>query len=107
MKMKIVILDEIQLRLDLFPVLRYLIDKKQKTRKILDTRIILPELPRQSSETLAGRISYCSVSPFLIEEQHKQPSMEISIGDFKEVAFPDSFLAETDPVSFRWRENYA
>jgi predicted AAA+ superfamily ATPase len=68
----LVILDEIQRLPDLFPVLRSLVDERRRAGEACGQFLILgsasPELLRQSSETLAGRISYLELSPFNLTE---------------------------------------
>lgn len=54
----LVVLDEIQLRPDLFPVLRVLADRAGPPARFLVLGSASPQLLRQSSETLAGRIAY-------------------------------------------------
>ena len=57
-------LDEIQRRPDLFPVLRSMVDRdRDPGRRFLNLESAAPELLRQSSETLAGRISYYDLPP--------------------------------------------
>ncbi len=95
----LIVIDEVQLRPDLFPVLRVLVDEDPEC-KFLITGSASRDLLRQSSETLAGRIGYHHVMPFNIEE----------IGDFKKLwqvgGFPKSFLASSSKSSERWREEY-
>jgi len=54
----LVILDEIQRRPELFPLLRVLADRRPIRTRFLVLGSASPELLRQSSESLAGRISY-------------------------------------------------
>ena len=54
----LIILDEVQRRPDLFPILRVLADRKPKPARFLVLGSASPDLLRQSSETLAGRITY-------------------------------------------------
>ena len=63
----LVILDEIQRRPDLFPVLRGMVDR-EPARRFLILGSAAPELLRQSSETLAGRISYYDLPPLRLDE---------------------------------------
>ena len=68
----LVILDEIQRLPDLFPVLQSLLDERRRAGEAFGQFLILgsasPELLRQSSETLASRISYLELSPFNLTE---------------------------------------
>lgn len=60
----LIIIDEVQRRPDLFPVLRVLIDRHKKDQKFLILGSASRDLIRQSSETLAGRLAYKEVTPF-------------------------------------------
>ncbi len=55
---KLVILDEVQLHADLFPVLRGLVDAKRRPGRFLVLGSAAPALIAQSPETLAGRIEF-------------------------------------------------
>lgn len=65
---KLIIIDEIQRRPDLFPLLRSIIDKKNKPGMFILLGSASPELIRDSSESLAGRIGYITIHPFNIQE---------------------------------------
>ena len=95
----LVIIDEIQLRPDLFPYLRVLVDKNSNI-KLLILGSASQDLIRQSSETLAGRIQYIELTPFNIRE----------VGDIKKLwergGFPSSYLASSDDRSHKWRKAY-
>ena len=95
----LIIIDEIQRRPDLFPYLRVLADRN-KSVHILISGSASPELIRQSSETLAGRISYIEVTPFTGGEGEFGRSLWIRGG------FPKSYLAKDDAASFQWRQSY-
>lgn len=94
----LIIIDEIQRQPDLFPYLRYLSDYSDKKFLILGSAS--RDLIHQSSETLAGRISYIELSPFWLKE----------VGDFRKHwqrgGFPKSYLASSDTASERWRFDY-
>lgn len=95
----LIVIDEIQLRPNLFPVLRVIIDEHQE-KKFLILGSASRELIKQSSETLAGRIGYIEVMPFSLEETQKSPILWVRGG------FPRSFLALNDEDSFLWRQSY-
>jgi predicted AAA+ superfamily ATPase len=95
----LIVIDEIQLRPDLFPVLRVLIDEN-KERKFLILGSASRELIRQSSETLAGRIGYIELMPFSLEETDQSPFLWLRGG------FPLSFLARNEEESVLWRQSY-
>lgn len=101
---KIICIDEIQRMPELFPVLRYAIDKKRRNGRFIILGSASPQLIKQSSESLAGRIRYIELTPFLLNE----------ISDFKNFSnmlwirggFPLSFLAKDDRKSFEWRNDF-
>lgn len=95
----LIVIDEIQLRPNLFPVLRVLIDET-KERKFLILGSASRDLIRQSSETLAGRIGYIELMPFSLEEVDYSPHLWLRGG------FPLSFLARNEEESFLWRQSY-
>lgn len=97
----LVVIDEIQLRPDLFPALRVLADRPDRA----DTRFLIlgsasRDLIRQGAETLAGRIGFVEVTPFGLAETDQAQRLWVRGG------FPLSFLAGTDEDSARWRANY-
>jgi len=104
---KIIILDEIQRAPDLFMLLRGLIDQNRQAGRKAAQFLILGsasmDLLRQSSESLAGRISYVEMTGLNVLE----------IGDSRKDiqnlwmrgGFPDSYLAEDDEMSIDWLEN--
>ncbi|QQR53719.1 ATP-binding protein [bacterium] len=94
----LIIIDEIQLRPDLFPVLRVLVD--QKTHRFLILGSASRDLLKQSSETLAGRIGYIELTPFWLTETKNHDQQWLRGG------FPLSYLAARDEQSFRWRQAY-
>jgi len=99
---KLVIIDEIQLRGDLFPVLRSLIDMDRRPGRFLLAGSSSPDLMRQSGESLAGRIAYHELSPLLLSEL---PGEQMDVL-WMRGGFPDSFLAASDEVSIQWREDF-
>jgi len=104
----LVILDEIQRIPDLFPVLRSLVDERRRAGEKAAQFLILgsasPDLLQQSSETLAGRISYLELNPLnLMEVESTEPVME---RHWFRGGYPDSFLAADDTASTRWCEDF-
>lgn len=96
----LIIIDEIQKRPDLFPVLRVLVDHSPKTQRWLILGSASRELLHQSSESLAGRIAYLEIQPFSFEETHDTKKLWLRGG------FPNSYLTNTDADSFEWRKQY-
>ncbi len=64
----VIVIDEIQIRKDLFPAIRSFVDTTDRKSPLLILVSASPELIRQSSETLAVRIAYCELAPFECEE---------------------------------------
>jgi predicted AAA+ superfamily ATPase len=94
----LIIIDEIQRRPELFPILRVLVD--EKPRKFLILGSASRDLLQQSSETLAGRIGYIELPPFSISETKEEKKLWLRGG------FPRSYLASSDEQSYAWRQSY-
>lgn len=97
----LIIIDEIQRMPDFFPILRVLIDKKLP-QKYLILGSASGELARQSSESLAGRLSYIELTPFDLSEVGTENAEKHLIRG----GFPLSYLADNDELSYKWRESY-
>jgi len=104
-KNKTICLDEIQRRPDLFSTLRGIIDRERRTGRILILGSASGKLIKQSSESLAGRISFIHLTPFTITEiADIEP---FNLNDFwMRGGYPESYLATSEKFSFRWRENF-
>ena len=102
---KLVIIDEIQLRPELFPALRSLIDMKRRPGRFLLLGSSSPDLIRQSGESLAGRIAYHELSGFSLAEVADIPQ-ETMDTLWCRGGFPESFLADSDDASIQWREDF-
>ncbi len=98
----LVILDEVQRQPDLFPVLRVLADRKPLPARFLVLGSAAPELLRQSSESLAGRIAFVEMGGFDLSEVGTTGLRRL----WWRGRFPRSFLARTDEQSRSWRENF-
>ncbi len=99
---RLVCIDEVQRRPDLFPTLRYLIDRSGRNGQFLILGSASRELIRQSSETLAGRIRYIELTPFLQSEPHGASIQDLWVRG----GFPRSLLADGDTASFEWRQDF-
>ena len=97
---KLIVIDEIQLRPDLFKVLRVVVDDPKNKAQFLILGSASRDLLNQSSETLAGRIGYIELPPFSLFEIHESNQLWLRGG------FPKSYLAKTDDTSYLWRQNY-
>ena len=98
----VVVIDEIQRRSDLFPVLRVLTDRVPLPARFLVLGSASPDLLRQSSETLAGRIEVIAMSGFRLEEVGVSSMTRHLIRG----GFPLSFLARSEQDSIAWRRNF-
>lgn len=94
----LIVIDEIQRRPELFPILRVMVDKYNKEFLILGSAS--SELIRQSSESLAGRINYIEMTPLSMEEASDVSKL------WNRGGFPRSYLAENDMLSNEWRKSY-
>ncbi len=106
---KLVILDEVQLRPDLFPVLRSLVDAKRRPGRFLVLGSAAPALISRSSETLAGRIEFLELAPLSVVEMcnsDQSNSADTITTLFNRGGFPDSMLARSESASMRWREAF-
>ncbi len=65
---KIIIIDEVQLKPEIFPILRSLVDRKREAGRFIILGSASPDLIRDSSESLAGRIVYIELYPFNLSE---------------------------------------
>jgi uncharacterized protein len=98
----LVILDEIQRRPELFPVLRVLADRPDSETKFLVLGSASPDLLRQSSESLAGRIGYHHLHGLAFDEVGPAESDRLWLRG----GFPRSFLALGEAESFEWRRSF-
>jgi len=103
---QLICLDEIQRIPEIFAPLRAVIDSRNRNSQFLFLGSASRDLIRQSSETLAGRIAYLELTPFLYNETEKFYT-PVSLHNFWiRGGFPDSLLARTEKSSRRWRENF-
>jgi len=97
----LIVLDEIQRKPDLFPLIRVLADRTPNPAKFLILGSASGELMQQTSESLAGRIAYWEVSGFDLSEIDTASQRDLWLKG----GFPKSFLSE-EAVSFEWREQF-
>jgi predicted AAA+ superfamily ATPase len=100
-----VCLDEIQRVPELFSSLRSEIDAHRQPGRFLILGSASRDLIRQSSESLAGRIGYLELTPFLLQELQAESSFRL-VDYWLRGGFPDSFLADSDKTSLIWRQNF-
>ena len=106
---KTVVLDEIQRQPELFPLLRSLVDEQVRGGLASGQYLVLgsasPDLLRQSSESLAGRILYLELTPLTIEELEAHGPFELE-RHWQCGGFPRSYLAATVEESAEWRSSF-
>ena len=96
---EVVILDEIQRMPELFPLLRAMIDQNLQPGRFIILGSASPELLRQSSESLAGRILYLEMQPLHYQEIKHQISYQ---QHWLRGGFPDALLAPNDKATDLW-----
>jgi predicted AAA+ superfamily ATPase len=99
---KWVVIDEIQRRPDLFPLLRVLADRRPLPARFLILGSASPSLLRQSSESLAGRIETVPLEGFRLSdlgaaEQNRH---------WLRGGFPLAYTARTEKDSMVWRHQF-
>jgi len=98
----LVVLDEIQLMPQLFSVLRVLCDQPDHTAHYLILGSASPEIIRNASESLAGRVEFVELSGFDLSEIEMPSSDQLWLRG----GFPRSFLAASEADSLAWREGF-
>lgn len=97
----LIVIDEIQRKPDLFPLIRFLVDTYPEQRYLI-LGSASRDLIRQSSESLAGRISYYTLLGFR--------KRDVPLGQIEQLwlrgGLPAAFLADNDKISYQWREDY-
>lgn len=98
----LIVLDEVQAKPELFPVLRVLADKADSKTRFLILGSASPDLIRQSSESLAGRVEFVDLHGFDIGESGADANRTLWLRG----GFPRSFLAASEAESVAWREGF-
>ncbi len=98
----LVVIDEIQLRPELFAILRVLVDRDSTTVRFLILGSASPTLVRKSADSLAGRIETIEMSGFTLDEL-AAPDLS---KHWLRGGFPRSYLAESDEDSVMWCRNF-
>jgi predicted AAA+ superfamily ATPase len=98
----LLVIDEVQRRPDLFPVLRVLCDRDPLPARFLILGSASPALLRQSSETLAGRMTTIAMSGFSLAEVGVAAQNQ----HWRRGGFPLSFLAASEEESLDWRKDF-
>ena len=99
----LIVIDEVQRRPELFPILRVLADRRPRRARFLVLGSASPDLLRQSSESLAGRINYYRLGGLGLDEVgHDRLNRRWLRG-----GFPEAWLARSNPSAFLWLESFA
>ena len=98
----LVVLDEIQIQPNLFPLLRVLADRADTPARFLILGSAAPELLRNTSESLAGRVAFYELDGLGLDEL----APDQLNARWLRGGFPRSFLAETLDASHAWRESF-
>jgi len=98
----LVVIDEIQRRPELFPILRVLCDRDPLPARFLVLGSASPVLLRQSAESLAGRIEVVTMAGFSLAEVGAAAQAR----HWQRGAFPLAFLTASDEDSLAWRKNF-
>lgn len=98
----LVVIDEVQTRPELFPALRVAVDKPGNQCRFLVLGSASPEITKNVSETLAGRVEFIDMSGFDLLELGDQSAEDLWIRG----GFPRSFLSKTNRDSLAWREGF-
>lgn len=98
----LVVIDEVQRRPDLFPVLRVLADRRPRPARFLILGSASPALLRQSSESLAGRLEVVECGGFSLVEV----GSDALDRHWRRGGFPRAFLARSERDSAAWRDQF-
>jgi predicted AAA+ superfamily ATPase len=98
----LVIIDEVQRMPTLFNVLRVLVDREENDSRFLILGSASPQVVKNVSESLAGRVEFVELSGFNIDELEAESSTTLWVRG----GFPRSFLANSDEDSYYWREGF-
>jgi len=98
----VIVIDEVQRRPELFPILRVLVDRRPLPARFLILGSVTPDLWRQSSETLAGRIETVTLTGFGLDELGAGTARRL----WRRGGFPPSYLARSEQASYAWRQQF-
>jgi predicted AAA+ superfamily ATPase len=105
----LVVIDEVQLRPDLFPLLRVLADRPECPAKFLLLGSAAPELLKATAETMAGRVVFHHLDG--LEWSEVAPTVDPAAPGWMDErwlkgGFPRAFLAKSMGVSREWRDAF-
>ena len=98
----LVVIDEIQIYPELFQALRVVVDKPSNGCRFLILGSASPQIIKNTSETLAGRVEFIDMAGFDLDELGKSAAQTLWLRG----GFPRSYLADNGSDSFAWREGF-
>lgn len=98
----LVVIDEIQRKPELLPLLRALVDRHRVPGRFMILGSASPSLLKLASDSLAGRIRMLEVTPFHLGEVPEESWQTLWLRG----GYPESFLAWNDEESMQWRRDY-
>lgn len=98
----LVVIDEVQRRPDLFPILRVLADRSARPARFLILGSASGDLMRQTSESLAGRMERIELGGFTLSELGPAATQTL----WRRGSFPPAYLARTERDSLAWRKQF-
>jgi hypothetical protein len=108
---KLLIIDEVQRKPDLFRILRGIVDERKRNGESTGHFLLLgsasADLIQKSSESLAGRIRYIELTPFTVLELYENKIEGFNLEKlWLRGGFPDSYLASDELQSWEWRRDF-
>ncbi len=100
---KCIIIDEVQINKELFPIIRTVVDQHREPGRFILLGSASPELIRDSSESLAGRIYYKELTPFHFKEINEIVTYQ---KHWLYGGYPEALLTESPTKSKRWRRSF-
>ncbi|MFN6136666.1 MAG: ATP-binding protein, partial [Bacteroidota bacterium] len=98
----LVIIDEVQSRPDLFPLLRVLADRPESPARFLILGSASPTLMKQASESLAGRVSFIDVAGLSLAEMGADARSLL----WWRGGFPRALLANDSESARQWLDDF-
>lgn len=100
---KCVVIDEIQVKPQFFPLLRSLIDRQRTPARYILLGSASPAIIRDSSESLAGRVAYHELTPFGLHEISPPYDMR---EHWLRGGFPEAFLSKDYAAAKYWLDHF-
>lgn len=100
---KCVFIDEVQVRPELFALLRALVDQRREPARFVLLGSASPYIVKNNTETLAGRIAYHELAPFSLSEISAVSNWQTH---WFRGGFPNALLAPSSNLSQRWLADF-